>query len=236
MDDAVLAAIQRWPDVPAVSGWLSLDQRGRWRLHPKGDADQGAPGESISSPAILAFIDRNYARDDDGRWFFQNGPQRVYVRLDAAPYILRVSEDGRGLQTHTGLAIRRISAWWLDEDGRLYADTDVGPGMLDGRDMPRVLDALFLADGKPALESLAALPLHARLEVSYRPGLATPAPSTDADAADVADTADAADAADAADPAGVAETADANEASDMAALTHATRAHIAQALGYATGR
>ncbi|OWT71372.1 MULTISPECIES: DUF2946 family protein [unclassified Achromobacter] len=224
MDDAVLAAIQRWPDVPAVSGWLSLDQRGRWRLHPNGDADQGGPGESITSPAILAFIDRNYARADDGRWFFQNGPQRVYVRLDAAPYILRVNGDGSGLQTHTGLATGRISGWWLDEDGRLYADTDAGPGMLDGRDMPRVLDALFLADGKPALESLAALPLNGTLAVSYRPDLAASTPATAA--AETAETADIAAAT---------ETANANKAADVADVTHATRSHIAQALGYATG-
>lgn len=234
MDDAVLAAIQRWPDVPAVSGWLSLDQRGRWRLHPNGDADQGGPGESITSPAILAFIDRNYARADDGRWFFQNGPQRVYVRLDAAPYILRVSEDGSGLQTHTGLAVGHVSAWWLDEDGRLYAQTDAGPGMLDGRDMPRVLDALFLADGKPALESLAALPLDARLAVSYQPHPAAPPPSTGtADPANAADATRATDATDAADAAGAA---DANDAADLADITHATRARIAQALGYAAGR
>ncbi|WP_454691764.1 DUF2946 family protein [Achromobacter aloeverae] len=178
MDDAVLAAIKRWPDVPAVSGWLSLDERGRWRLHPNGDAGQGGPGESIASPAILAFIDRNYARDDEGRWFFQNGPQRVYVRLDAAPYILRVSADGAGLQTHTGLAVRRVAAWWLDEDGRLYADTDAGPGMLDGRDMPRVLDALALEDGTPALESLATLPLQGTLKVCYRPLSATARPAS----------------------------------------------------------
>ncbi|MFC4273689.1 DUF2946 family protein [Achromobacter aloeverae] len=207
MDDAVLAAIKRWPDVPAVSGWLSLDERGRWRLHPNGDADQGGPGEGIGSDAILGFIDRNYARDDDGRWFFQNGPQRVYVRLDAAPYILRVGADGAGLQTHTGLAVRRVAAWWLDEDGRLYADTDAGPGMVAGRDMPRVLDALVLEDGSPALDSLAALPAGATLAVSYQPpgharaGLLAPVPLT-----------------------------------PPTPLTHATRARIAQALGYATGR
>ncbi len=192
MDDAVLAAIQRWPDVPAVSGWLSLDERGRWRLHPQGDAGQGGPGEGITSPAILAFIDRNYAQDDAGRWFFQNGPQRVYVRLDAAPYILRVGADGAGLQTHTGQPVATLSAWWLDEDGRLYAATDAGPGMLDGRDMPRVLDALRLHDGRPALDSLADLADQATLVVSYEPLGAAP-------------------------------------------LTHASRARIAQALGYAVG-
>lgn len=85
MDDDVKAALVRWPNVPAVAGWLSLDGRGRWHLHPQGDAAEGGPGESITNTQILAFIERNYEHDDQGRWFFQNGPQRVYVRIDAAP-------------------------------------------------------------------------------------------------------------------------------------------------------
>ncbi|XOT98625.1 DUF2946 family protein, partial [Alcaligenes pakistanensis] len=34
------------------------------------------------------FFNRNYQADEKGRWFIQNGPQRVYVRLDAAPLIV----------------------------------------------------------------------------------------------------------------------------------------------------
>ncbi|MGB3277244.1 MAG: DUF2946 family protein, partial [Castellaniella sp.] len=30
MDDQVLAAMARWPNVPAVHGWLSLTARGQW--------------------------------------------------------------------------------------------------------------------------------------------------------------------------------------------------------------
>ena len=32
MDESVIRAMDRWPDVPAVYGWLELDVRGRWRL------------------------------------------------------------------------------------------------------------------------------------------------------------------------------------------------------------
>ena len=32
MDPAVLRGMARWPDVPAVYGWLALDRRGNWRL------------------------------------------------------------------------------------------------------------------------------------------------------------------------------------------------------------
>ncbi|HMN64893.1 MAG TPA: DUF2946 family protein, partial [Burkholderiaceae bacterium] len=39
MDEQVLHAMARWPDVPAVWGWLRLDRRGRWLL-----VDRGRPG------------------------------------------------------------------------------------------------------------------------------------------------------------------------------------------------
>lgn len=157
MDQAVKDAIARWPDVPAVCGWLSLDERGRWRLHPQGDAAAGGPGEPITNTQILAFMDRNYAGDDQGRWYFQNGPQRVYVRLDAAPYILRRADSGPGLQTHNGLDAGQVSAWWLDDTGRLYAVTDAGPGMIVDRDLGTLLDLLHTVDGVPLLDALESL-------------------------------------------------------------------------------
>jgi hypothetical protein len=157
MDPSVLEAIARWPDVPAVAGWLSLDSAGRWRLHPEGDAAQGGPGEPIGNPAILAFINRNYDRDGQGRWFFQNGPQRVFVRLDAAPYILRTGADAATLETHTGRPVRGVSAWYLDDSHRLYAQTDAGPGMIAGRDMPALMEAMRLEDGADALDAATGL-------------------------------------------------------------------------------
>lgn len=148
MDSQVTAAMAKWPDVPAVYGWLSLAESGQWRLHPAGDALQQprSPGEPITSPQILAFIDRNYAADEHGQWYFQNGPQRVYLRLDAAPFIVQTVLDpasGRlRLRTHTGLDIRRLTALYLDEHGRLYAATDRGAALVAGRDIPALLDAL----------------------------------------------------------------------------------------------
>ncbi|WP_066633126.1 DUF2946 family protein [Bordetella sp. H567] len=158
MDASVLKSIARWPNIPAVAGWLSLDAAGRWRLHPDGDAAQGGPGVSIGNPAILAFMGRNYDHDEQGRWFFQNGPQRVYVRLDAAPYILRTSADATCLETHTGLPVQDVTAWYLDESHRLYASTDLGPGMIAGRDVSALMDAMRLEDGSDALEAAAGLP------------------------------------------------------------------------------
>lgn len=162
MDSQVIAAMARWPDVPDVYGWLSLSPSGQWRLHPQGDAlvQPDSPGEAITSPQILAFLGRNYAADAQGQWFFQNGPQRVYVRLDAAPYILHTTSDaatGRlKLRTHTGLDVLQIDALYLDDTGHLYILTDRGPGLLAGRDLPAFLDALIPAgDARDTDEVLA---------------------------------------------------------------------------------
>lgn len=154
----------RWPNVPDVYGWLSLSERGEWRLHPQGDAllpehcaaGAASPGEAISSPAIIKFMNRNYAADDAGQWYFQNGPQRVYVRLDAAPHILHTEHDGSAsrLRTHTGQDVAGISAWWLDDAGKLYALTDLGPALVSGRDLAELMAQLRLTDGTPLLDAL----------------------------------------------------------------------------------
>ncbi|WP_454693331.1 DUF2946 family protein [Achromobacter aegrifaciens] len=157
MDQSVKDALARWPDVPAVYGWLSLDARGRWRLHPQGQSAAGGPGESITNTQILEFINRNYEHDDAGRWFFQNGPQRVFLRLDAAPYVLRLSDDNSGLLTHTNQAVASVSAWRLDDAGQLYAMTPLGAGIVLDRDLPPLLEKMATVDAQPLLDALERL-------------------------------------------------------------------------------
>lgn len=157
MDQSVKDALARWPDVPAVYGWLSLDARGRWRLHPQGQSAEGGPGESITNTQILEFINRNYEHDEAGRWFFQNGPQRVFLRLDAAPYVLRLSDDSRRLLTHTNVAVDSVDTWKLDDAGRLYAMTPLGAGIVLDRDLQPLLEKMATADGAPLLDALADL-------------------------------------------------------------------------------
>jgi len=157
MDQSVKDALARWPNVPAVYGWLSLDARGRWRLHPQGQANDGGPGEPITNTQILEFISRNYERDDDGRWFFQNGPQRVFVRLDAAPFVLRLADDNRGLVTHTDASVGAVSAWWLDDEGQLYASTPMGAGIVLDRDLQPLLEMMRTQAGDPLMDALAEL-------------------------------------------------------------------------------
>jgi hypothetical protein len=141
IDDQVLAAMARWPGVPAVHGWLRLDRRGRWLL-----IDRGAPGfdealhgagSPITSPPIVDFIGRNYGPDPQGRWHWQNGPQRVYVDLDLAPLYYRVLGEApaQRLVTHTGYPVAQIARAATDADGNLWLLTEHGPGCVDDRDL-----------------------------------------------------------------------------------------------------
>ena len=137
MDPEVAAALRRWPDVPAVYGWLALDARGNWRLR----------GEPIGNPALRHFIDRNYSADATGRWYFQNGPQRVYVALALAPLICRLSEHNTPISTHNGLVVERCSRALVDELGTIYLVTERGPAAIDDRDGGAVLARLVGEEG-----------------------------------------------------------------------------------------
>lgn len=137
MDEIVKAALAKWPGVPHCYGWLGLDRRGHWFM--RDDRTQAAgpfplsKGSLLTHDKLIAFIGRNYLPDAQGRWFFQNGPQRVYVELEATPMVWRLQPDG-GVCSHTGMpvAVRQVLE---DEEGRLYLDTDAGFGLVDGADM-----------------------------------------------------------------------------------------------------
>ncbi|HLU02294.1 MAG TPA: DUF2946 family protein [Advenella sp.] len=158
MDEQVLGAMQKWPNVPAVYGWLSLNAQGDWLLHTQGGAREGQSGEKIANEQIRHFMNRNYAVNEAGEWFFQNGPQRVFVDLACAPYIVRLADDMQTLLTHNELPVTRISQWLLDAEGRLYMQTEHGAAMLAGRDMGQLstrLQVMPATTGTPA----AATPL-----------------------------------------------------------------------------
>jgi hypothetical protein len=124
MDEAVRRAMAKWPDVPAVFGWLALDVRGQWLLQ----------NERIGNSLMIEYIGRNYAGDAEGRWFFQNGPQRVFAELHYAPWVLRTSKGNR-LTTHTGKPVDTVKGAWMDRAGILVLDTELGAGIVDDRDV-----------------------------------------------------------------------------------------------------
>ncbi|WP_186133855.1 DUF2946 family protein [Burkholderia gladioli] len=130
MDEIVRQALAKWPNVPHCTGWLLLDRRGDWRMRDEATQAAGTPGTAIRHAALIAFIARNYERDEAGQWFFQNGPQRVYVELAYTPWIVRLSTDEHGvpnLTDQTGQAFEPASAWLDDQGGVLFSDASTPP-------------------------------------------------------------------------------------------------------------
>ena len=141
MDETVLRAMAKWPNVPAVYGWLALDRRGNWLLKR----------ETIGNEGLNAFISRNYLHDDAGCWYFQNGPQRVFVDLDYTPFVYRVSSELKRpltLATHTGEAVNTVHGAWIDEQGAVLLHTDQGIGIIHDQDLdPLLLGAMIDVNG-----------------------------------------------------------------------------------------
>ncbi|CAN5416615.1 DUF2946 family protein [soil metagenome] len=145
MDDIVKQAMAKWPNVPACYGWLALDARGNWRMRDERAQANNLAGEKIVHAALLGFINRNYTHDATGRWYFQNGPQCVYVNLEATPYIARTDPEHNFI-LHTGELMEEIDAAWMTEAGRLILRSHEKIALLDDRDMARVLPDLRLDD------------------------------------------------------------------------------------------
>ena len=173
MDEIVKAALKKWPNVPHCYGWLALDARGDWYM--RDDRIQAAgpfprvKGSRILHDKLLAFIQRNYLHDETGAWFFQNGPQRVYVQLEAAPYVWRVGAAAPWPVTaHTGEAAQPKSAW-LDEHGRLFLHTDLGLGIVHTQDMGCAADAVERGHWQPAPARFDDLPARFGYLLAPRP-------------------------------------------------------------------
>ena len=152
MDDIVRQAIAKWPNVPHCYGWLGLDARGQWfmrddRTQAAGPFPQ-AKGSLLRHEKLIEFIQRNYEADERGQWFFQNGPQRVYVELETTPWIWRVGADG-SVTSHTGRSVQ-VEAALLDEAGRLYLATDAGVGLVHTLDMGHAAEQVESGRWSPA--------------------------------------------------------------------------------------
>ncbi|MEY4562447.1 MAG: hypothetical protein RLZZ618_1724 [Pseudomonadota bacterium] len=165
MDDMVKAALKKWPNVPDCCGWLGLDARGDWYMRDDRTQAAGpfarAKGSRIEHDKLREFIERNYEADDKGWWFFQNGPQRVYVELEAAPWVWRLEAvPGAApiVRTHTGVAAVEASVW-LDEFGRLFLATDRGLGLVHTLDMETAADAVERGVWVPQELTFAELPV-----------------------------------------------------------------------------
>ena len=169
MDDIVKAALAKWPNVPDCHGWLGLDARGDWYMRDDrcqrsgpfaAEPSEGvAPvkGSRLLHDKLIAFIGRNYMPDEQGRWFFQNGPQRVYVELEATPWIWRLQPDGSVL-AHTGAPAGAVESALLDEAGRLYLVTALGLGLVHTSDMAQAADQVEQGAWQPEPVAADSLP------------------------------------------------------------------------------
>jgi hypothetical protein len=141
MDEIVRQAMAKWPNVPHCYGWLALDARGAWRMRDERAQALGLSGDKINNAMLLGFINRNYMHDERGRWYFQNGPQRVYVNLETAPYIAH-TDPAQGFVLHTGEPLTAIENVWLTDSGELLLQSADKVAMVDDRDMTQCLAAL----------------------------------------------------------------------------------------------
>jgi hypothetical protein len=138
LDPIVARAMARWPNVPAVYGWLSLDRRGNWLIK----------GERVTNHALREFIGRNYESDSAGRWYFQNGPQRVFVALAYTPLVVHYEGDeGDSLVDHCGQPFV-AEAWYVDDAGSVLIKGARAVALLDDRDLAR------FAESEPPLERI----------------------------------------------------------------------------------
>jgi Protein of unknown function (DUF2946) len=172
MDDIVKAALKKWPNVPDCRGWLALDARGDWYM--RDDRTQAAgpfpriKGSRILHDKLREFIGRNYEADAAGCWFFQNGPQKVFVELEAAPWVFGVQwlDGAFQVETHTGRPVPSVDEALVDEHGRLFLHTPLGLGLVRSADMDTAADAVVGGVWVPQEVAFAELPVRFGYDLS----------------------------------------------------------------------
>ncbi len=179
MDEIVKLALAKWPNVPDCHGWLGLDARGQWRI-----GLEGTQRQTITHTAIVDFINRNYIADEQGRWLFQNGPQRVYVTLAYTPYVWRLLPKQKGtgwqLRAHTASSVDQTNpaptGIWLDSEGRFLIQADGRIGVMHDHDSTLLAEWLCDSNGMKLDETvlnekIALLMNHSTLQSEKTPQL-----------------------------------------------------------------
>ena len=175
MDDIVKQALAKWPNVPDCYGWLGLDARGNWfmrddqaqALGPFTGGTVASKGSELKHEKLIDFIQRNYEPDAQGQWFFQNGPQRVYVELESTPLVWRLADDF-SIHDHLGRAAL-LQQGLMDEYGHLYLLTNTGFGRVHTMDMHTAAEAV--EQGNWAIQEVLAAELPTRFDYVCSPQL-----------------------------------------------------------------
>ena len=167
MDDIVKQALAKWPNVPDCYGWLGLDARGNWYMRddraqaagPFAGGSLASKGSLLKHEKLIEFIQCNYSADAKGQWFFQNGPQRVYVELEATPWIWRINRSPAGefIVTSHAAAPASVTRCVIDEAGRVYLEADLGFGLVHTQDVAQAADAVEAGHWVPQEIALSQL-------------------------------------------------------------------------------
>jgi len=124
LDPTIISAIAKWPGVPFCYGWLFLDRRGSFRIRNEYSQKHHLPGEIIKHKGLCDTIRKNICFDTHKQFFFQNGPQRVYLSLAYCPYVVRLIPDQKNLwvlQNHLSEEISPTRCF-LDEKGNILLE------------------------------------------------------------------------------------------------------------------
>jgi hypothetical protein len=134
MDEIVKAAMAKWPNVPHCYGWLLLDARGTWRMRDERAQALHLKGDPIRNTTLNQFINRNYACDENGNWYFQNGPQKVYIDLETTPYIAHFLPE-QGWILHTKKPLTDINNIYINQEGNIFFQNETLLAQVDDRDL-----------------------------------------------------------------------------------------------------
>ena len=118
---------KKWPNVPAVYGWLTLSRRGEWYIKDT----------RVNHKRLNNFLNENYKVNSKGEWYVQNGPQNVFVNLEYTPLIARV-QSNQFFITQNNLKYTSVKRALMDEDGNLLLQGEKGIMLVDDRDLSQL--------------------------------------------------------------------------------------------------
>jgi hypothetical protein len=124
VDDSTLSSIAKWPNVPYCYGWLLLDRRGSFRIRNEYAQKNQLQGDVIQHAGLCESIKKHICLDEHQQYFYQNGPQRVYITFAYSPYVARIlpNQEHRWiLRNHLDQEITPTRCF-LDEKGNVLLE------------------------------------------------------------------------------------------------------------------